>query len=63
MTRWCCTKKAAEALPFSTFEDATAYAALHVKGWPAWRVIGNFETLYFIELLPKGPWLTTTEHQ
>lgn len=44
------------AVRFETFDDARVYAAAHVTGWPAWRVVGA-DADYYIELRPGGPWL------
>lgn len=56
MASWRPTKRAADATRFLTFDDASAFGAKHVKGWPAWRVIGHTDEFY-IELKPEGPWL------
>lgn len=58
--KWQPTKRAADATRFESHDDASNFAALHVKGWPAWRVIGHTDRFY-IELQPEtGPWLTIT---
>lgn len=50
------TKLKSDATWFESHTDASAFAALHCKGWPAWRV-ELYGELHVIAYVPEGPWL------
>jgi hypothetical protein len=50
------SKYRSNATRFNSYKDARDWAALHVKGWPAWEIAKRGDNDYVVALQPGGPW-------